>query len=258
MPLNTEKKKIINSNNNQHNQRKPVKEIDYSLPDLLKRGIAVVTNTWNYSANDWVSSVQAADVDSDGDIEILLGSRDGFVRALTRWGSLKWETRLGAGKWVSSVVAVPQSENTFSQADNIRLSARVIAGSRDGHVYALDQHGHAIPEWEEYDTGDVVRQIYIHPEQPEYVIVGSESRLLYVLDCRTGKPLYAPFLAKGGITSVFAYDIDTDGELEILADGNSERLLEALRAKQPEELRSDSLSLEEIFVAANTLKEKGL
>ena len=47
-------------------------------------------------------------------------------------------------------------------------------------------------------------------------------------------------------------------EMEILADGNSERLLEALRAKQPEELRSDSLSLEEIFVAANTLKEKGL
>lgn len=42
-------------------------------------------------------------------------------------------------------------------------------------------------------------------------------------------------------------------ELEILADGNSEQLLEKLRARQPEELRSDSLTLEEIFVAAATL-----
>jgi len=42
-------------------------------------------------------------------------------------------------------------------------------------------------------------------------------------------------------------------DLEVLADGNSEQLLEELRARQPEELRCDSLTLEEIFVAAGTL-----
>jgi len=42
-------------------------------------------------------------------------------------------------------------------------------------------------------------------------------------------------------------------ESEILADGNSQQLLEQLRARQPEELRCDSLTLEEIFVAAGTL-----
>ena len=41
-------------------------------------------------------------------------------------------------------------------------------------------------------------------------------------------------------------------ELEILADGNSEQLLEKLRARQPEDLRCDSLTLEEIFVAEGT------
>src|SRR5438876_3358511 len=35
-------------------------------------------------------------------------------------------------------------------------------------------------------------------------------------------------------------------ELEILADGNSQQLLEQLRARRPEELRCDSLTLEEI------------
>jgi ABC-2 type transport system ATP-binding protein len=42
-------------------------------------------------------------------------------------------------------------------------------------------------------------------------------------------------------------------DMEILADGNRDRLLEKLRACQPEQLRCDSLSLEEIFVAAGTL-----
>jgi ABC-2 type transport system ATP-binding protein len=44
-------------------------------------------------------------------------------------------------------------------------------------------------------------------------------------------------------------------ELEILADGNSEQLLEKLRALQPEDLRCESLSLEEIFVASGVLKK---
>jgi ABC-2 type transport system ATP-binding protein len=44
-------------------------------------------------------------------------------------------------------------------------------------------------------------------------------------------------------------------EVEILANGNSERLIEQLRARQPEELRVDSLSLEEIFVASGTLSK---
>jgi ABC-2 type transport system ATP-binding protein len=42
-------------------------------------------------------------------------------------------------------------------------------------------------------------------------------------------------------------------EVEILANGNSDELLAKLRAMSPEELRCDTLSLEEIFVAAGTL-----
>jgi ABC-2 type transport system ATP-binding protein len=43
-------------------------------------------------------------------------------------------------------------------------------------------------------------------------------------------------------------------EVEILANGNSEALLEKLRALQPEDLRCESLSLEEIFVVSDILK----
>jgi ABC-2 type transport system ATP-binding protein len=46
-------------------------------------------------------------------------------------------------------------------------------------------------------------------------------------------------------------------EWEILADGNSEQLLEKLRAQRPEELNSESLSLEELFVASQALTGGG-
>jgi ABC-2 type transport system ATP-binding protein len=44
-------------------------------------------------------------------------------------------------------------------------------------------------------------------------------------------------------------------EVEILANGNSEQLLAELKAHQPEELKTESLSLEEIFVASDLLKK---
>jgi ABC-2 type transport system ATP-binding protein len=44
-------------------------------------------------------------------------------------------------------------------------------------------------------------------------------------------------------------------EIEILANGNGEQLLEKLKSFSPEELRSESLSLEEIFVASDILKK---
>ena len=45
-------------------------------------------------------------------------------------------------------------------------------------------------------------------------------------------------------------------EIEILANGNSDRLIAELQSHQPEELRNESLSLEEIFVASNALTAK--
>ena len=44
-------------------------------------------------------------------------------------------------------------------------------------------------------------------------------------------------------------------EIEIVANGNSEQLLETLRSRQAEELRCDSLTLEEIFIASRTLAQ---
>ena len=48
----------------------------------------------------------------------------------------------------------------------------------------------------------------------------------------------------------------TGREVEILANGHSDRLMEKLRSMQPEDLRCEALTLEEIFVATDLLKSK--
>jgi ABC-2 type transport system ATP-binding protein len=45
-------------------------------------------------------------------------------------------------------------------------------------------------------------------------------------------------------------------DVEIFADGNSEQILDRLRAMAPEELQSESLSLEELFVASQSLEKR--
>jgi len=53
-----------------------------------------------------------------------------------------------------------------------------------------------------------------------------------------------------------AFSVKQSGrEMEIIANGNSEKLLAELKARSPEELRCESLSLEEIFVASDILKK---
>jgi ABC-2 type transport system ATP-binding protein len=53
-----------------------------------------------------------------------------------------------------------------------------------------------------------------------------------------------------------ALNVKTTGrEVEIIANGNSELILEKLKALSPEELHCESLSLEEIFVASDILKK---
>src|SRR5215469_16023093 len=56
------------------------KSVLRQLQEALWEGAAITLILWNYRAKDWVTNVHAADIDNDGDIEVLLASRDGIVR----------------------------------------------------------------------------------------------------------------------------------------------------------------------------------
>ncbi|GCE23946.1 hypothetical protein [Dictyobacter kobayashii] len=57
----------------------------HKLQEALWDSAALNTILWNYRISDWVTNVQATDIDNDGDIEILVGARNGVVMALTPW-----------------------------------------------------------------------------------------------------------------------------------------------------------------------------
>jgi len=71
------------------------------------------------------------------------------------------------------------------------------------------------------------------------------------------KKIRARFSQEVKLSAAGALKIKRNGrEVEILANGNSEQLIADLRAQKPEELLAESLTLEEIFVASDVLKEK--
>ncbi|MBW8863898.1 MAG: ABC transporter ATP-binding protein [Verrucomicrobia bacterium] len=70
------------------------------------------------------------------------------------------------------------------------------------------------------------------------------------------KKIRARLPQESKITLAGALNVKRNGrELEILANGNSEQLLAELKSHQPEELKVEALSLEEIFVASGILKK---
>jgi hypothetical protein len=191
-------------------ERRP-EEIKLKLQQTLRRGLAIVEKAWPYHTKDQVTSIHQVDLDGDGETEEIVGSYDGRVRVFTKWGTLKWEQTLGSG--VCAVVGIPYLGDEKLVALNEERGVCVLAGSRDGYVYALNQGGHVL--WK-YDVGCVVRQVYVNPERPDEVIIGSENGYIHALDRQSKMLLWPPYQACGVLHCLFSYDIDEDGQIELL------------------------------------------
>jgi len=201
------------------------------LRNALGLGLGIVTRVWEYRTKDWVTSVFAADIDNDGEIEVIACSRDGRVHLLTaEKGESRWERVVGKKAWVGTgVVSGFSSEEIYSQA-------RIVVGTRDGKVFVLnkdggtitrdgrvlpfDNEGWAIDKEAEkeaywFNIGYVIRQACIDPEETSTIIIGSEDRCAYGVDYKTGGPRWK-FQTKGWVRAVFSYDINGDGKAEIL------------------------------------------
>lgn len=220
-----------------------------SLRDTLRAGLSVVSELWNYEAKDWVTSVHAVDINNDGELEIIACSRDGRVLTLNKDGKSKWERVIGTKTWVGALAGIPFYPNSSAFARTVPGAEHpspihVIAGTRDGKVYAFDQHGRTIgrdgkvyafdqhgralevdEEKSAYllDTGDVIRQVFADHLPASNVIIGSHDGHVYALNCETGEVDWK-FFAHGWVRAVFAGDINHDGKTEIIIGTNEKSL----------------------------------
>ena len=208
------------------------------LKEALERGLSVVTELWHYQAKDWVTGVHAEDINNDGDVEILVASRDGRVYALTNGGKRLWESVVGSKKWIGAVVGVVPSENE-------QHPVSVLVGTQDGKVYALDEDGLSIskdrqalyqfekgssnPEKEPdknmiwHSSGYEIRQLAADLKKSPLVVIDSEDRYIHTLDFSTGEPGWT-FPADSAVRTVFCYDIDNDGNVETLFGTSNQHL----------------------------------
>lgn len=91
-----------------------------------------------------------------------------------------------------------------------------------------------------------------------------QGRELMTMDADEARARYRKIVvrfteAPGTISLSGAVRVSQRGrELEIVANGNSERILAELRERKPEELRQEALSLEEIFVASHAPRQEAV
>ncbi len=201
-----------------------------NLRHALEDGLNIVSRIWEYKVKNWVTCICAADIDGDGDVEIIVGSRDGRVYCLSKTGKLRWKREIGTRAWIVTIIvsglAGPGKE----------ASLRIIMGTRDGKVYVLDREGKMITRegkalafdeegklldpqqaleayWVSIDY--VIRSIYVDPLRQSQIIIGTEDRCAYGLDFKTGELLWK-HQTGGWVRTVFACDINGDGEDEVL------------------------------------------
>jgi outer membrane protein assembly factor BamB/AAA+ ATPase superfamily predicted ATPase len=218
------------------------KELQETLRKLLSIGRRVITPEWSFHAEDWVTCLSAADIDDDGDIEIIAGSRDGYVRALNRQGVPRWETPIGS--WITSLAILDQDLGEYQRSIpsgplpyvEDKPQPRIILGTRTGQVYALDRHGDLI-EWEnvpeQTSSGQAIHQVAVHCKHPHEVVVGGEDHYVRLLDLSTGEELGNCQLGNR-VFGVCIADVDGDNKEEILAlcADKSIRILDSQRISQ--------------------------
>src|SRR5258707_1746782 len=151
------------------------------LQEMLRRGALVENGIWSFKMTDWVVGLHATDIDGDGDREILIASRDGQIKAFTRYGSQKWGHTLTDQQQLNALAVRAPEGKTPGEGPC------VILGLRSGRIMALNKDGdETFPEWS-YDTGRLIRQIAVSKSESDLVVIGSDDRAVHGLEGATGR-----------------------------------------------------------------------
>ena len=108
------------------------------LRHALVDGLSIVSRIWEFKARNWVTCIYIADIDGDGDVETIIGSRESRIYCLSKTGKLRWRRDIGSREWIVTItvcgLAGPRKET----------SVHIIMRTRDGKMYVLDGEGRIV------------------------------------------------------------------------------------------------------------------
>jgi len=165
---------------------------------------------WKFKTGaDIDSSPAIGDIDGDGKLEVVFGSRDNYLYALNgEDGSLLWKFKTGS--WIVSSPALGDLDGDGK--------LEVVFGSWDYYLYALNGEDGSLL-WK-FKTGDWIDSSPalgdLDGDGKLEVVFGSGDNYLYALNGEDGSLLWK-FKTGGPIASSSAIgDIDGDGKLEVV------------------------------------------
>ena len=186
-------------------------EPSHKALQLMMGAIDAPTIKWGFATGDeveWQFSA-IADVDGDGEMEVVMGSWDRKIYCLQGSdGTLEWSYATGGEIYSSPVVADVDGDG----------EVEVVVGSYDHKVYCLRGSDGSL-EWS-YATGGEVRSspavADVDGDGEMEVVVGSADHEVYCLRGSDGALEWS--YATGGAvwSSPAVADVDGDGEMEVV------------------------------------------
>jgi outer membrane protein assembly factor BamB len=174
---------------------------------------------WMYTTGGAIDSSPAiADVDGDGQLEVIIGSRDNRTYCLNGLtGAQKWNYTTGAEIYSSSPAVADVDGDGHLE---------VLVGSSDKNVYCLNGKTGDI-KWS-YTTGG---RIWSSPAVADVdgdghleVLVGSSDKNVYCLNGKTGGIKWSYTTGKRVFSSPTVADVNGDGKLEVLVGSDDNQV----------------------------------
>jgi WD40 repeat protein len=164
--------------------------ITFAFKQLVKKRVGRLDRKWDFDAHSPMSSsALVADIDGDGENEILFGTRKGKLFVLDANSGIKWfydsnekvdeiELMFLDSENVSSIESSPSMGDINGDGKN-----EVVFGTELGMIYVLDAKGKFI--WKYKAGGSVRGQVLIHDLYSDgdmKIIFGCGDGWLYVLN----------------------------------------------------------------------------
>ncbi|HID43470.1 MAG TPA: VCBS repeat-containing protein, partial [Archaeoglobaceae archaeon] len=189
-------------------------------------------NNWTYYSKyiyGYFYSIDIADLDGDGDKDIIFGDSYGRVYVLTNPGSLNLNTWNYSYNTVSDDAYAVKADDMDSDGD-----IDVVVGDHDGKVYIFENNGSTINNWTSYNKYTGASYIYsidiadLDGDGDKDIITGDSNYRVNVLNNPGSLDVSAWQLSYNTIYnypySIATYDMDNDGDQDIVV-GDSYRYI---------------------------------